>query len=84
MRHEISVLLHNIPCYTKRQINKKLLAADCNVEGSFDIFMFSDYIKIDFTRYEHSQDMALIDILYDLDYTGLRPLLRTIELEVYK
>lgn len=84
MRHEITVVLHNIPCYTKFEIEDLLIKAECNEGASFDIFMMSDYIKIDFTRYFENQDNAIISILEDLEFTGLRRLLRSIEMEVYK
>lgn len=84
MRHEISVLLYNIPCYTKEEIRQMLLQAECNIDAEFDIFMMSDYIKIEFTRYANSQDSALIDILEDLEFMDLRKLLSTIEMDVYK
>lgn len=84
MRHEITVLLHNIPCYTKSEVTNLLIHAECNIDAEFDIFMMSSYIKIEFTRYSDSQDAALIDILEDLEFMGLRKLLSTIELEIYK
>ena len=85
MRHDITVLLQNTSCLTKSEVYKLLTDAECNEGGcQFDIFMMSDYIKIEFSRFGNSQDAVLIDILEDLEFVGLRNLLSTIELEVYK
>lgn len=85
MRHDITVLLHNTLSLTKSEVYELLVNAECNEGGcTFDIFMMSDYIKIEFSRYGSSQDAVLIDILEDLEFMGLRNLLSTIELEVYK
>lgn len=84
MAHEITVVLHNTPCYTKTEIERILFDTECHIESLFDIFMMGDYIKVTFTKYHKKQDEAICDVLNDLEYANLRQLLSTIELEVYR
>lgn len=80
MRYEITTILDNTRAYTKNELWYKLSEVK-DEYFTFDIFMMQDYIKIDFSRVAKNQDEAIIHTLDDLENTGLRTLLRTLEME---
>jgi len=81
--HHISVLLYNIPCYTKKQLTELLDSLQGDETYEYDLTMMADYMRVEFSRFADDQDNAIIETLSDLEYLGLRQLVRSIEMEVY-